>query len=83
MDKFIQTGRQDRFVSACYLFLLLRFATFLLQIKLLKILALLGSGNKQASEHMYTAVRGYETNTRIGMMDLKEFEVSSIVEKAQ
>jgi len=49
---------------------------------LLKILALLGSGNKQASEHMYTAVRGYETNTRIGMMDLKEFEVSSIVEKA-
>lgn len=28
----------------------------LLQIKLLKILALLGSGDKQASEHMYTVL---------------------------
>lgn len=28
----------------------------LLQIRLLKILALLGSGDKQASEHMYTVV---------------------------
>lgn len=47
-----------------------------IQIKLLKILALLGSGDKQASEHMYTVVndiiRKADTSSNIGNAVLYE-----------
>ncbi|GMQ03844.1 hypothetical protein CsSME_00049491 [Camellia sinensis var. sinensis] len=47
-----------------------------IQIKLLKILALLGSGDKQASEHMYTVVgdimRKFDSSSNIGNAVLYE-----------
>jgi len=47
-----------------------------MQIRLLKILALLGSGDKQASDHMYTVVndiiRKADTSSNIGNAVLYE-----------
>lgn len=50
--------------------------SLILQIKLLKILALLGSGDKQASEHVYTVVgdifRKCDSSSNIGNAVLYE-----------
>jgi AP-4 complex subunit epsilon-1 len=43
-------------LSPCYPAICLRFCFCHRQIKLLKILAVLGSGDKQASGHMYTVL---------------------------
>lgn len=60
----------------CYLAISLTFYFLHLQIKLLKILAVLGSGDKQASGHMYTVLgdifRKGDTTSNIGNAILYE-----------
>ena len=66
MEKLIQIGP----FCFCMLFVPFAYILLLVKIKLLKILALLGSGDKQASGHMYTVlediIRRSDSMTNIG-----------------